>query len=64
MRQSQSLDKGRQETNSEFNQRIQHEMDEDSWRGRDDIGAGYPERAVINEFEPMDEQPRIYKEKK
>lgn len=64
MRQRQSLDKGRPETNPEFNQRVQSQMDRDSWQGCDSVGASYPERAEIHEIEPMGGKPRIYREKK
>lgn len=53
--------KERPESDSEFHQRVQDQMDEDSWAGRSTVGASFPTRATIVEYPAMDEHQRIYR---
>lgn len=49
-----------EETAPEFHQRVQKQMDRESWIGRDDIGAEFPERAIVHEMEPSDSREHVY----
>lgn len=45
-------DKGRPETAPEYSRRIQDQLDNDSWQGRDTVGNIFPEPAEIVEYDP------------
>ena len=52
----------RDETNVEFSRRVSDLIDQDSWAGRDTVGACYPQPAKIIELPDNDERV-IYKRK-
>lgn len=50
------------ETDHEYHQRVQDQMDEDSWAGRSTVGAEFPTRAIVHEMEhEREDTPHIYK---
>lgn len=51
----------RDETPVEFSERVQYQMDQDSWQGVDTVGARYPAPAKIVEYEGDDHANVIFK---
>lgn len=50
------------ESNSEYHERVQDQMDSDSWAGRSTVSAEFPTRAVIHESEhELEDMPHIYR---
>ena len=56
-------DEGRPETDREYHDRILEQMDEATWRGRQVINE-HPPRAIIHEYQPPDEPPHHWRERK
>jgi hypothetical protein len=47
---------GHRESDQEFHGRIQRQMDEDSWRGGDSVGASFPKRGIVHNHTSSEEQ--------
>ena len=59
-------DEGHEESREDYHRRVQDQMDEDSWIGRSTVSADFPERAIVHDITPPDEQepPHIYRVKR
>lgn len=54
-------DEGHRESDQEFHGRIQRQLDEDSWRGGDSVGASFPCRGIVHDhFREEDKEPPHY----
>lgn len=55
-------DKTHDETGAEHLRRVHHQMDEDSWIGRDRLGDDFPRRGIVHEMDKDDpnEPPHLY----
>jgi hypothetical protein len=52
----------RYESDAEYHQRVQDQMDEDSWAGRSTVGAEFPTRAIVHDMEhEAQDAPHIYR---